>query len=314
MDRPDRRDRFAGCLLGLAVGDAVGTTLEFSPPGSFEPLTDMVGGGPFELAPGEWTDDTSMALCLADSLLAREEFDARDQMRRYLRWRHDGYRSSNGVCFDVGGTVAAALAVFERDGNPFAGPTESSRAGNGSLMRLAPVPMYWSLDPHAAVFLAGESSRVTHGAAEAVDACRWFASLLVGALAGEPREKLLAPGWSPAARLWEGRSLAPGVAEVAAGSFARREPPQIRGSGYVVRSLEAALWALHRARDFRHGCLLAANLGEDADTTAAIYGQIAGACFGASGIPDNWLERLAFREEIERVALELMRGPPATVG
>ena len=313
MRATDPRDRFAGCLLGLAAGDALGTTVEFSPPGSFPPLEDMVGGGPFDLAPGEWTDDTSMALCLADSLLACEGFDALDQVRRYLRWRDDGYRSSNGVCFDIGGTVSAALAAFERNGRPFAGSTDPRSAGNGSLMRLAPVAMYWSADPSAAVFLASESSRVTHGAAEAVDACRWFASLLVGALAGESREVLLAPGWMPTPRLWAARPLAPAVAEIAAGSYREREPPEIRGTGYVVRSLEAALWAFHRARDFRHGCLLAANLGDDADTTAAIYGQIAGAYYGASGIPGEWLERLAFRGEIERLALALMRGPPEIV-
>ena len=313
MTAVDRSDRFAGCLLGLAGGDALGTTLEFKSPGTFEPITDMVGEGPFRLAPGEWTDDTSMALCLADSLLEREGFDALDQMRRYLRWRDHGYRSSNGVCFDMGGTVSAALGSFERTGNPFAGPTGPDSAGNGSLMRLAPVPMYWSRDASAAVFLASESSRVTHGATEAVDACRWFASLVVGALAGESRQTLLAPGWSPVPRLWEARALAPAIAEVASGSYARREPPEIRGSGHVVRSLEAALWAFSRAEDFAHGCLLAANLGDDADTTAAIYGQIAGAYFGKSGIPGHWLERIAFREEIERVALALMRGPPATV-
>ena len=313
MTAGGRRDRFAGCLLGLAVGDAVGTSVEFAPPGTFEPIRDMIGGGPFELLPGEWTDDTSMALCLADSLLKCEGFDALDQMQRYRRWRHDGYRSSNGVCFDVGGTVAAALGEFERSGNAFAGPTEPRTAGNGSLMRLAPVPMYWSGDPAAAVFLAAESSRVTHGAPESVDACRWFASIVVGALAGEPREVLLASGFSPAPRLWENRPLSPAVEEVAGGSYARREPPEIRGSGYVVRSLEAALWAFAKARDFRHGCLLAANLGDDADTTAAIYGQLAGALFGASGIPEEWLERLAFRDEIQRVAMALMRGPPQNV-
>jgi len=313
MAAADRADRFAGCLLGLAAGDALGTALEFASPGTFEPITDMVGGGPFRLAPGEWTDDTSMALCLADSLLAREGFDALDQVRRYLRWRDHGYRSSNGVCFDIGGTVSAALERFERSGNPFAGPTSPDTAGNGSLMRLAPVPMYWSRDPPAAVFLASESSRVTHGATEAMDACRWFASLVVGALKGESRETLLAPGWSPAPRLWEARALAPAVAEVASGSYLSREPPEVRGSGYVVRSLEAALWAFSRAGDFAQGCLLAANLGDDADTTAAIYGQLAGAFFGKSGIPGHWLERIAFGDEIERVALALMRGPPATV-
>lgn len=101
------RNRYTGCLLGLAVGDALGTTLEFQAPGTVEPIHDMVGGGPFGLAPGQWTDDTSMALCLAESLIACDGFGARDQMDRYLRWYREGYLSSTGRCFDIGNTLPA---------------------------------------------------------------------------------------------------------------------------------------------------------------------------------------------------------------
>ena len=139
----DSKDRFRGCLLGLAVGDAVGTTLEFKPPGSFKPIHDMVGGGPFSLKPGEWTDDTSMALCLATSLLEKNGFDPKDQMDRYCRWWKEGYLSSNGRCFDIGNTVSAALALYGRTGDPIAGSTNPQSAGNGSIMRLAPVPMFY---------------------------------------------------------------------------------------------------------------------------------------------------------------------------
>ena len=138
----DLLDRFRGALLGLAAADAVGTTLEFRPPGSFAPIADMVGGGPFNLLPGQWTDDTSMALCLAASLVERDGFDAADQMARYVRWRDEGYMSSNGRCFDIGGTVSAALHRFEQTGEPFAGSTDPRSAGNGSIMRLAPVPLF----------------------------------------------------------------------------------------------------------------------------------------------------------------------------
>ena len=130
--------RYRGCLLGLACGDAVGTTVEFKPRGTFEPVTDMVGGGPFRLEPGEWTDDTSMALCLAESLLERGGFDALDQMQRYVRWKK-GHLSSNGRCFDIGNTVRGALTRFLDSGDPFSGSTHPHSAGNGSLMRLAPV-------------------------------------------------------------------------------------------------------------------------------------------------------------------------------
>ena len=147
----DTKDRFRGCLLGLAVGDAVGTTLEFKAPGSFKPIHDMVGGGPFRLKPGEWTDDTSMALCLATSLLEKNGFDPKDQMDRYCRWWKEGYLSSNGRCFDIGNTVSAALALYGQTGDPIAGSTNPQSAGNGSIMRLAPVPMFYYPDLAAAV-------------------------------------------------------------------------------------------------------------------------------------------------------------------
>lgn len=157
-------ERFQGCLLGLAIGDAVGATLEFSPRGSFSPMTDMVGGGPFDLEPGEWTDDTSMALCLAYSLIERRGFNARDQMERYLRWRSEGYLSSTGRCFDIGGTVSSALNRFSITGEAFSGSNDPRSAGNGSIMRLAPVVLFFYPDSNAILHFARQSSRTTHGA------------------------------------------------------------------------------------------------------------------------------------------------------
>jgi ADP-ribosylglycohydrolase len=188
----DLQDRYRGTLLGLATGDAVGTTVEFSAPGSFPPVADLVGGGPFGLEPGQWTDDTSMALCLAASLIECRGLDARDQMERYLRWHRDGYLSSTGRCFDIGNTVRTALHRFahDPDKNPYAGSTDANSAGNGSLMRLAPVPLFYADDPAEAIRRAAESSRTTHGARTAVDACRYMAALIVGALRGASKEDL----------------------------------------------------------------------------------------------------------------------------
>jgi ADP-ribosylglycohydrolase len=302
----DLRERFRGALLGLAAGDALGTTVEFRRPGSFAPLTDIVGGGPFGLAPGEWTDDTAMALCLAESLVEREGFDPRDQMERYLCWWREGYLSSNGRCFDIGNTVADALRRFERRGNPFAGRTEDRYGGNGSLMRLAPVPLAFVHDPWRAVHLAGEMSRTTHGAPEPVAACRYYAGLMLGALAGEPKEELLGPRYAPVPGLWDAAPLADRIDAVAAGSFRQKTPPAIRGSGYVVDALEAALWAFATTDTFADGALAAVNLGDDADTTGAIYGQLAGAHYGATAIPETWRCRLARSDVIERLAADLL--------
>ena len=296
------RARFRGCLLGLAVGDALGTTLEFRSPGSFEPIDDMFGGGPFHLEPGQWTDDTSMALCLAASLIAMEGFDPSDQMRRYVRWWREGYMSSTGRCFDIGITTSRALSRFVDTGEPYSGPTDAMSAGNGSLMRLAPVPLCYASDPSKAIALSADSSRTTHGSEEAVDACRYFAGLLLGALQGVGKERLLSPLYCPIESYWERNPLSPKVAEVAQGSFKHRDVPEIRGTGYVVDTLEAVLWAFHHTSDFREGALRVVNLGEDADTTGAIYGQIAGACYGVEAIPPQWLERLAMRAKIESLA------------
>ena len=185
------QDRFLGCLLGLAAGDAVGTAVEFMPRGSFVPVTDMLGGGPFHLKPGQWTDDTSMALCLTESFIEKQGFDASDQMERYIRWYRDGHLSSTGRCFDIGNATSDALRRFERSGDPFSGSTDPRSAGNGSLMRLAPIPMFCYPDMELAIQYAAESSRTTHGAAECVDACKLYAYTLVKALDGKSKTEIL---------------------------------------------------------------------------------------------------------------------------
>lgn len=307
MQATNALSRYRGCLVGLAVGDAVGTTVEFRRPGTFDPVADMVGGGPFNLVAGEWTDDTSMALCLAESLTACEGFDARDQMQRYVRWWRKGHLSSNGRCFDIGNTVEAALQRFLDTDKPYAGSTDPDTAGNGSLMRLAPVPLFFAAEPRQAVAMCGESSRTTHGAETCVDACRYFGGLIVGAIRGESKEALLSAQYAPADALWDEQPLCAKVAEVAAGSFRRRKPPAIEGSGYVVKALEAALWAFCQADSYEAGCLLAVNLGDDADTTAAIYGQIAGAYYGLEGVPERWRTRIAHAQLIVDFADKLHR-------
>jgi ADP-ribosyl-[dinitrogen reductase] hydrolase len=136
---------------------SLGTTLEFKPPGTFRPLTDMAGGGPFNLQPGQWTDDTSMALCLAESLVRTRGFDPKDQMDRYCRWWQEGHLSSTGRCFDIGLTVSAALSKYTETGDPFSGSVDRRTAGNGSLMRLVPVPLAYRANPELAILYAGEA-------------------------------------------------------------------------------------------------------------------------------------------------------------
>jgi ADP-ribosyl-[dinitrogen reductase] hydrolase len=291
-DKAAVRDRAMGALVGLAVGDTVGTTLEFKRRDSYPRLTDMTGGGPFRLRPGQWTDDTAMALALADSLLAHPELDERDLMRRFLAWWRQGAYSCTGTCFDIGMTVSSALARFERTGDPIAGSSDPHTAGNGSLMRLAPVAVRHWADPERLVDVARRQSATTHGAPEALAACEAYALLLAEAIAGLPRAQVLAPR----------KTNYPGaIAPILAGSWRGRPRGQIRASGYVAHSLEAALWSVGRTASFADAVLTAANLGEDADTTAAIAGQLAGALYGVSGIPEAWKAKLAWREKIIEV-------------
>ena len=295
----DDLNRFRGCLLGLAVGDAIGTTVEFKPRGSFPTVTDMVGGGPFHLKPGQWTDDTSMALCLATSLIFNNGFDPIDQMDRYWDWYQNGYLSSTGEFFDIGNTIREALERYKHTGNPFSGSTSPDMAGNGSLMRLAPVPMFYFPDLEKIIHFAGESSRTTHGALECLEACRLFAEMIFRAISGMSKDDIL---FSSTIKI-----SSPKIKEVASGEYRQKTTTEIQGTGYVVKSLEAALWCFYQTDTFESAILRAANLGGDADTTAAICGQIAGAYYGESEIPAEWLERLFMRTEITDLADKLSK-------
>lgn len=301
------RDRAVGALLGLAVGDAIGTTLEFAPRDSRPPLTGMTGGGPFALAPGQWTDDTAMALCLAQSLLHCGGLDEADLMARFCRWWREGENSCTGRCFDIGNATQSALARFERTGEARAGLAFPSAAGNGSLMRLAPVALRWHRDRDGAAAAAHAQSLTTHGSGTAAEACAYFCHLLLDAIEGRPVAEVIAP------RDWSGD---PQIRAIAQGTWRMKDRDAIPSSGYVVHTLEAALWSVARARDFRDAVLTAANLGGDADTVAAVAGQLSGALWGASAIPEEWRTRLAWHDHIAELAGRLFEAgaPTGTEG
>lgn len=289
-----RIDRYKGCLLGLAIGDAVGTSVEFSARGTFSPVTDMTGGGPFRLKAGQWTDDTSMALCLAQSLLDKDGFDPADQLDKYLLWYHEGYYSSNGRCFDIGGTTSNGLRSYERTGVPLMDDSNESSAGNGCIMRLAPVPMFFAADREKAIYLSGQSSRTTHGARKAIQCSQLFGEVLVNALSGLSTSDILANVGS--------YPEYPEIDQIAKGAYLNKHIDAIRGSGYVVPALEAALWSFAVTDNYRDAILTAVNLGDDTDTTAAICGQVAGAAYGLTGIPSEWVAKVTMREEILSLA------------
>ncbi|MCU9846726.1 ADP-ribosylglycohydrolase family protein [Defluviimonas sp. WL0024] len=290
------RDRAVGSLLGLAMGDAVGTTLEFRSRDSYPYLTDMIGGGPFGLKPGEWTDDTAMALALADSLAANPELDPKDLMTRFSDWWRKGVYSCTGRCFDIGITTRQAIGRWEKSGDPYAGSTDPMTAGNGSLMRLAPVAIRHYKDRAKLRDVAARQSRATHAASEAVDACVAYAELLADAIEGAQRSAVLAPRAG-----FTGK-----VGACLAGGWRGKARRDVRATGYVLHSLDAALWSLGASPGFRGAVLRAANLGEDADTTAAITGQLAGALAGTTSLPSDWLTRLAWAPRIRGIAETLL--------
>ena len=291
------QQRYRGALLGLACGDALGTTLEFRLPGSFEPITDITGGGPFKLQAGQWTDDTSMALCLAESLLEKQAFDAEDQMQRYVKWWQEGHLSSTGQCFDIGQATRTALQEYLTHGDPFAGSTHPMSAGNGSIMRLAPVVMFFFPDNEAALHFAVESSRTTHAAAECLDACRYMAWQLAEIFSGADKQALQNAAYTPETRK---------LSKIHQGSYLNKQRQELRGSGYVIESLEAAMWCFHQHDNYADAVLAAANLGDDADTTAAVCGQLAGAYYGIDAIPQHWQDKITLHAQITEFADRLL--------
>jgi ADP-ribosyl-[dinitrogen reductase] hydrolase len=296
-----------GAMLGLAAGDALGTTVEFKSAGSFAPMTDIVGGGVFGLKAGQWTDDTSMALCLADSLIEKNEFDAFDQLQRYVKWYREGYNSSTGRCFDIGNATRQALFLFEDTGQPYCGSTDKYAAGNGSIMRLAPIAIRYFNQPELLLKYADSGSRTTHAATQCVEACMYMAVLLAEAIKGTSKRKLL-DGASILEEYFTRTQITDtAILDVINGSYKTKQPPQIYGSGHVVRTLEAALWAFYHTNDFKSGALKVVNLGDDADTTGAVYGQIAGAYYGKEGIPEDWLKKLYRRMDLEIIAETLYK-------
>ncbi len=304
-------ERAKGALLGLALGDALGTTLEFRPKDSYQHLTDMIGGGPFRLKPGQWTDDTAMMLCLADSFIHTGKNDIQDQVARYWSWYQDGLNSCTAECFDIGNTVKNALISFQNDGNAMAGSRSQYSAGNGSLMRIAPVAlMYHSASITDAMTAAWFSGATTHGEPRCIQACQlmtFYIHKLLNSESQPSKDELfelpfflldtISSEWSEE------------IKYIALGEYKNKSRQQIKGTGFVVESLEAALWCFYQTHDFESGALLAANLGDDADTTAAIYGQLAGAYYGLSGLPANWLNKLAWKETIEEKAALLITTP-----
>lgn len=295
----ERKDKAFGALFGLIVGDALGAAVEFKKRGSFKEVKTMRSGGPHGLEAGYWTDDSSMALCLAESLIEKG-FNLTDQLDKYLKWYKEGYLSSTGNCFDIGSNTARSLEFYEE--NKKLPPARERAAGNGSIMRLAPVPIYFRDDFSKAVEFSGKSSLTTHNNIMAVDSCRYFGGLLQQFI----NSRIIIRAFKVKVIKDTARDLDldKRVIKAVNGAF-KKKRDEIISDGFVINTLEASLWSFLNTNNFNEAILKAVNLGNDADTVAAVTGQIAGAYYGYQQLEESWLDQLADFKKINQIAEKL---------
>ena len=293
------RERFHGAMLGLAVGDALAAATQYRKPATFAPVGDLLGGGPFDLPRGGWSDDTSLALCLAESLVESHGFNPRDQVERYMRWQSEGYLSATGQCVGITASTARALAMAKWRRQLFSGSHDPTQLDPEVLSRVAPVVMFFFASGPDAVHYASEQARTTCQSAPAVEACRLFGAMLHTALSGQAKEAVL----SPRPDLLDAGTLRTNVGALYGAPAVPNVTPR---AGDVVEALEAALWAFRTTDNFRDGILRAANLGANSDVAAAAFGQLAGAHYGVGAIPGTWRNSLLGKDLIEGLADRLL--------
>lgn len=314
MKEDRKKDMLMGCLVGLAVGDAYGTTYEFKSrtqmPSEETLPNNLVGGGPFNLKPGDWTDDTSMALCLAESVV-EHGWNPRDQMKRYINWWQYGYNSVTGECFDIGGATRRALGWFNMsEGRQYV--QDSQAAGNGVLMRLAAIPMILHGDIKAILATCAEESKMTHPSSQSIECSMLMGAIIDKILSGERDKKkvvnfetLFEDGGEEYNKLFKENNCQENkrIEQIKEVLYAESPESMISGDGYCVYTLEAALWAFLNTDNFKDGLKKVVALGDDTDTTGAVYGQIAGAYYGLNAIP--WTDKITWTEKIHKLAEEL---------
>ncbi|MBM4191599.1 MAG: ADP-ribosylglycohydrolase family protein [Gammaproteobacteria bacterium] len=265
------RSRFRGALLGLAIGEALAAPAQFARPGGFAPIRDLIGGGPFDLTPGSWTDDTAMALLLGRSLLECGGCDPADQLDRFRRWQLEGEESLSGECLGITASVSKALA----DGKPSNEVTD----GADALVRMSPLVLWHYADKNALMTDLESMVRVTCRESSTLVASREFALMAHSALRGKPLRT-----YSPK----------------------RKSAESARQRGASASALAIVKESMYGARSWKEAVLRAVNQGGDADVHGAATGQLAGAVFGVESIPAGWLAMLAGRTMIEELADSLL--------
>lgn len=297
-DNTVQNDKILGTFMGLAVGDALGAPVEFRRRDSFPLITDMMAGGYFNLPAGAWTDDTAMALCLAESLFDHPDFDAADLIARLRAWLESGYNTSTGKCVGVGQNTFRTLMHCIRTGETLAISTGEKSDGNGAIMRLAPVAcMYWN-NLTEAMRIADAQSRVTHYSELSAASSRYLAALLCHLISGN--------SWKQALHDASVGEWPEAFQPIINGDWRGKTREEIRSTGYVIDTLEAALWSVHQCQSLEDTLITAVNLGDDTDSVGAVAGQIAGARYGYSGVPHRWLEPLIQKDHLLNIARKFL--------
>ena len=280
--------------MGLVVGDALGAPFEGISSTEIEFNSKMEGGGLNNIRAGQWTDDSSMALCLAESLI-KDGFNLQSQMNRYVKWFNDGYLSSKKKAFGIGRNTSLAITDYIQNNNfP---PQRENAAGNGSIMRLAPIPMYYINNFDKTIYYSGKSSLTTHNNIMAIDSCKYLGAFIFNAINGKNKEYLING-------LFKNLDIDERVFERVKGNYKTKDLSEIKSDAFVLNTLEASLWCFYNSNDYKSAVSLAINLGGDTDTTASVTGQMAGSFYGIDDIPKNWINKLAKKELI----LSLIRG------
>lgn len=306
----NKENRLKGLFIGGIVGDAFGSPYEFKQQGSYTITDQMEYNGVFKIPAGSFTDDSSMMLCLAQSLIDTKGFSASDQMRKYVDWMMTGYMSSNDErgCFDIGRQTKTAIYEYiktVRSGNPSDGYHGSAggmfASGNGGIMRMAPIMVFYHMDVATGLQRAQDSSRVTHGSPECLESAWLMAYVVFLLLEGTSKDDVLRAMWNVKDTLKEEK-----VRDIAGLTWAGKKADYIFTSGYVIHTLEAALWGFFMTDTFKRGMMVLAEMGRDVDTVCCVYGQIAGAFYGYSAIPDEWITSLQKKDLVQSVCATLV--------
>jgi ADP-ribosyl-[dinitrogen reductase] hydrolase len=307
------QSRTKGAMFGLAIGDAMGAPVEFRPRGEFEPVTDFRPGGPFHLQAGQWTDDTAMSLCIASSLTHCQSFDATHQMEQYCRWIDEGYLSCTGKAVGIGQATLKAMMRYYRTKDPIQGDPDPRKSGNGCIMRLAPVPIYYRNNATLAIYHSIQSASTTHGSDICLQTTGFFGSMIWGALNGVSKDDLLSECYSPVTSYYLQHPMCNELLSIANGEYKSKYESEIESTGFVIDALEAALWSFYHTDSYADGLLKAVNLGGDADTVGAIYGQLAGAYYGIQAIPVKWVQGVALSEKIDAICDALVKSRSSVI-